>query len=58
MQRDPEKFEHTGKKGLASLKPDFRIFDWLKDVMRMPEEELIRIAGLDAVLLLRIMALW
>ncbi|GAQ81109.1 early-responsive to dehydration stress-related protein [Klebsormidium nitens] len=56
-ERDPDKFAHTGKKGLASLKPDFHIFDWLKDVLRMSEEELISIAGLDAVLLLRIIAL-
>jgi hypothetical protein len=57
MQRDPGRFANTGKTGLANFKLDLHLLDWLRDLLRMPEEELIRIAGLDAVLVLRVIAL-
>lgn len=57
MQRDPGRFANTGKSGLANFKLDLHLLDWLRDLLRMPEEELIPIAGLDAVLVLRVIVL-
>lgn len=49
MQRDPSKFKETGKTGLERFKLNLRLLDWLHGALKMPEEELIATAGLDAV---------
>jgi hypothetical protein len=49
LQRDPTKFKETGKAGLERFRLGFQLLDWLKGALKMPEEELISMAGLDAV---------